>query len=187
MCMSKHRFPLIAQISRRIICHNFMKTHLFFRWFRSQKWHFIFPILRISQLSPIQFVSDTEDPNGYSCFYDLGPNSAHGDFYYEFTNARVEKFWFALLWKMKATFHRFIKIISGWLLVTLGVIGWFLPILPGTLFVVLGFTILSSQSDWVQKMIASLILRYPRQAAKLQTLKENLIAKVRKENTYGPF
>lgn len=88
---------------------------------------------------------------------------------------------------MKATFHRYIKIISGWLLVALGVIGWVLPILPGTLFVVLGFTILSTQSEWVKRMIASLMLRYPRQAAKLQRLKENLISKFRKENTYGSF
>ena len=44
MCMSKHRFPLIVQVSSRIFYH------------------------------------------------DLGPNSAHADFYYEFTNARVSKF-----------------------------------------------------------------------------------------------
>lgn len=86
---------------------------------------------------------------------------------------------------MKATLNRLVKLLFGWLLVFVGVVGWFTPILPGTLFVFLGLAVISAQSAWVRNKIESLIDslrdRFPRQAGKLQSLKESLIAKIRKE------
>lgn len=82
---------------------------------------------------------------------------------------------------MKATLTRFMKVIAGWALVFVGVIGWFLPIVPGTLFIFLGLAILSAQSEWVRNKIELLKVRFPRQAARLHDLKEGLISKIKKE------
>ena len=88
---------------------------------------------------------------------------------------------------MKATLNRLFKLAFGWCLVFLGIIGWLTPILPGTIFIVLGLAILSSQSEWVRGKIESLIeflrVRFPRQASRLQALKEGLISKTRKEGS----
>lgn len=81
---------------------------------------------------------------------------------------------------MKATLNRYCKLIVGWALVSLGIIGWLLPILPGTPFIVLGVAILSAQSEWLRNRIATLKIRFPRQTAKLQALKESLFSKIRK-------
>jgi len=81
---------------------------------------------------------------------------------------------------MKAKLHRFCKLIAGWALVSLGLAGWLLPIIPGTPFIVLGLAILSAQSEWARKILDSLKVRFPRQAAKLRALKEGLAAKIRR-------
>lgn len=83
---------------------------------------------------------------------------------------------------MKAL-NRYCKLILGWALVLLGIIGWLLPILPGTPFIVLGFTLLSSQSECIRNKIESLRERFPRQAAKLHALKEGLAAKIKRKGT----
>ena len=84
---------------------------------------------------------------------------------------------------MKATFYRVLKLLSGWTLVFLGVIGWFIPVVPGTLFIILGFALISAQSEWVRNLIDSLSLRFPRQAAKLRAIKEGLLSKIGGEGT----
>jgi len=88
---------------------------------------------------------------------------------------------------MKATIHRLLKLISGWVLVLLGIIGWFLPVIPGTLFVLLGLALLSTQSEWVREKIEALLdslrARFPRQAHRLQSLKEGLVSRIRKEGS----
>lgn len=75
---------------------------------------------------------------------------------------------------MKATIHYISKLALGWLLVFLGVIGWFLPVVPGTLLFLLGVAILSAQSEWIREKIESLKARFPRQAARLRALREGL-------------
>ncbi|MEK7377629.1 MAG: DUF454 family protein [Candidatus Binatota bacterium] len=84
---------------------------------------------------------------------------------------------------MKAVVHRFCKLTLGWVLVFLGIIGWLLPILPGTPFMILGVAILSTQSDCIRKRIDSLKVRFPRQVAGLRILKESLAAKIRRAGT----
>ncbi len=48
---------------------------------------------------------------------------------------------------MIATFNRLFKLVFGWSLVSRGVVGLLVPVLPGTLFILLGFELLSSQSE----------------------------------------
>lgn len=79
--------------------------------------------------------------------------------------------------RMKAALNHIAKLIVGWALVFLGVIGLFLPILQGVLFLVLGFALLSSESEWVRKKIELLAARYPKVAAKLKCVRESATTK----------
>jgi len=65
---------------------------------------------------------------------------------------------------------RILKISLGILLILLGLIGLFLPILQGILFLLLGTLILSSESKRVRRLTALLRLRYPKQYEKSRQL-----------------
>ncbi len=65
---------------------------------------------------------------------------------------------------------RILKISLGILLILLGLIGLFLPILQGILFLLLGTLILSSESKRVRRLMAVLRLRYPKQYEKTRQL-----------------
>lgn len=80
-----------------------------------------------------------------------------------------------------ASIKRFLKLVAGWVLVSLGVAGWFTPVLPGTPLIFLGLALLSSQSEWVRNKIQSLKVRYPRQASKFEAIKEGLMSKFGEE------
>lgn len=82
---------------------------------------------------------------------------------------------------MKQTLGRFCKLTLGWGMVFLGVVGWFLPLLPGTLFLLLGFALLSAQSERLRRWIEGWKIYFSGYAAKLHGLKGILISKFRKE------
>ena len=65
---------------------------------------------------------------------------------------------------------RILKISLGILLILLGLIGLFLPILQGILFLLLGTLILSSESKRVRRLMALIRLRYPRHYEKSRQL-----------------
>ena len=65
---------------------------------------------------------------------------------------------------------RILKISLGILLILLGLIGLFLPILQGILFLLLGTLILSSESKRVRRLMALIRLRYPKQYEKSRQL-----------------
>ena len=50
--------------------------------------------------------------------------------------------------------------------IVLGIIGLFLPILQGILFLLIGFILLSRESEWAQRRLEMLKTRYPRFAEK---------------------
>jgi hypothetical protein len=75
---------------------------------------------------------------------------------------------------MKAAVIRIGKLCFGWLLVALGLLGLFLPILPGILFLALGAALLSSESLWVRQKIDFVVARYPRFALRLKRATEIL-------------
>jgi uncharacterized membrane protein YbaN (DUF454 family) len=83
---------------------------------------------------------------------------------------------------MKARLHRFFKLIVGWLLILLGIIGWLLPVVPGTPFIILGVAILSTQSEWLKNRLRALRRRFPRHAARIRLLRQTLAARIRGEN-----
>ena len=52
-------------------------------------------------------------------------------------------------------------LIIGWLFIFLGIIGLFLPILQGVLFIMIGLAILSSRSETIKRFLQYLEERYP--------------------------
>jgi len=49
----------------------------------------------------------------------------------------------------------------GWFFIVLGVLGIFLPILQGILFLAIGLILLSRESEWAQRQIDRLKEKYP--------------------------
>lgn len=57
------------------------------------------------------------------------------------------------------------KIIVGWVFLVLGVLGLFLPILQGVLFLAIGLAILATEQVWAHRLLTWLHRRFPRSAA----------------------
>ncbi len=83
---------------------------------------------------------------------------------------------------MKAKLHRLCKLTVGWLLIFLGIMGWLLPVVPGTPFILLGLAILSTQSGWMKNRLQLLRRRFPRHAARIRLLRQTVAAKIRRES-----
>jgi uncharacterized membrane protein YbaN (DUF454 family) len=60
-------------------------------------------------------------------------------------------------------------LIIGWIFIGLGILGLFLPILQGILFIMIGLAILSSRSKTIRRFLKYLEKRYPRQYQKVVT------------------
>jgi len=54
-------------------------------------------------------------------------------------------------------------LIIGWVFIGLGILGLFLPILQGILFIMIGLAILSSRSKTIRRFLKYLEERYPHQ------------------------
>jgi uncharacterized membrane protein YbaN (DUF454 family) len=52
-------------------------------------------------------------------------------------------------------------LIIGWIFIGLGIVGLFLPILQGILFIMIGLAILSSRSKLIRRFLKYLEGRYP--------------------------
>ncbi len=62
---------------------------------------------------------------------------------------------------MKKTVTRVLVLVLGWALILLGVIGLFVPILQGILFIFLGLWVLSRESQWAHRSLHKMRLRFP--------------------------
>jgi divalent metal cation (Fe/Co/Zn/Cd) transporter len=60
---------------------------------------------------------------------------------------------------------RVIKLVLGWSFILLGIVGIFLPILQGLLFLFIGLVLLSSESKTARKILDRLEARYPKESA----------------------
>lgn len=63
---------------------------------------------------------------------------------------------------LRARWKRLLILLTGWLFIFLGVLGIFLPILQGILFLAVGFYLLSLESPWVHRKMEQVRQRYPR-------------------------
>ena len=63
---------------------------------------------------------------------------------------------------MTAYTKRILVLVVGWGFILLGIVGLFLPILQGVLFLLVGLIILSSEYVWAHRLLNRLRERFPR-------------------------
>jgi uncharacterized membrane protein YbaN (DUF454 family) len=63
---------------------------------------------------------------------------------------------------MNAHLKRIAVLLVGWGFILLGIVGLFLPILQGILFLLIGLAILSSEYVWAHHLLTKLRQRFPR-------------------------
>lgn len=69
---------------------------------------------------------------------------------------------------MKRYVSRIVVLVIGWLLVAFGVVGLFLPVLQGVLFIMLGLLVLSRESETAHRWLQRGRKRYPKVDAQLK-------------------
>lgn len=67
---------------------------------------------------------------------------------------------------MKERLKRISVQVAGWGFIFLGILGIFLPVLQGILFLLVGLYLLSSTSPWAAKLLLKLRLRFPKISGK---------------------
>jgi hypothetical protein len=73
---------------------------------------------------------------------------------------------------VKTAFKRAGVLIAGWTFVLVGIVGLFLPVLQGVLFILIGLFILSSEYVWAHHLLEKVRRRFPRVASQLDHAKE---------------
>jgi uncharacterized membrane protein YbaN (DUF454 family) len=71
-------------------------------------------------------------------------------------------------------FKRIGILIIGWIFMGLGILGLFLPILQGILFIMIGLAILSSRSELIKRFLKHLEERYPHQHKQVDIWREKI-------------
>jgi len=57
---------------------------------------------------------------------------------------------------------RLLLLVVGWIFILFGIVGLFLPVLQGILFILIGLTILSTEYVWAHHLLAKLRQRFPK-------------------------
>ena len=63
---------------------------------------------------------------------------------------------------MTSYVKRILTLIAGWSFILLGIVGLFLPILQGVLFLLVGLIILSTEYVWANRLLSKVRERFPR-------------------------
>ncbi len=71
--------------------------------------------------------------------------------------------------------RRILILVVGWFFLILGVIGLFLPILQGFLFLAIGLAILSKESETANRILKWLKRKYPQPYARFTLLKRKIL------------
>jgi uncharacterized membrane protein YbaN (DUF454 family) len=69
-----------------------------------------------------------------------------------------------------------VVLVLGWTLIAIGVVGLFVPILQGVLFIMLGLYVLSRESRTARGWLVKLQRRYPNVHAQARRVKQKLKA-----------
>jgi uncharacterized membrane protein YbaN (DUF454 family) len=62
---------------------------------------------------------------------------------------------------MRPLLKRIVILSLGWSFLLLGIVGLFLPILQGILFILIGLVILSTEYAWAHRLLGRLKTRFP--------------------------
>lgn len=65
---------------------------------------------------------------------------------------------------------KILLLIAGWSFMVLGVLGLFLPVLQGILFLLIGLAILSTQYHWARRLVVKVRRKYPEADRRMQRL-----------------
>jgi uncharacterized membrane protein YbaN (DUF454 family) len=63
---------------------------------------------------------------------------------------------------MHAQLKRALVLVVGWAFIALGIVGLFLPVLQGILFLLIGLVILSTEYVWAHHLLTKLRQRFPK-------------------------
>ena len=63
---------------------------------------------------------------------------------------------------ISARLKRIALIVVGWLFIGLGIVGLFLPVLQGILFLLIGLVILSTEYHWARQLLIKVRTRFPK-------------------------
>ena len=64
--------------------------------------------------------------------------------------------------ELKKQLKRIAVLVVGWAFIALGIVGLFLPILQGVLFLLIGLLILSTEYVWAHHLLTKLRARFPK-------------------------
>jgi uncharacterized membrane protein YbaN (DUF454 family) len=56
---------------------------------------------------------------------------------------------------------KLLVLITGWAFIVVGIIGLFLPVLQGVLFLMIGLIILSTEYHWARRLLERIKTRFP--------------------------
>ena len=70
--------------------------------------------------------------------------------------------------------RRVVVLVLGWALIAIGVVGLFVPVLQGILFIMLGLYVLSRESRMARGWLVTLQRRYPSVHERARRIKRNL-------------
>lgn len=65
-------------------------------------------------------------------------------------------------------------LVIGWVFIFLGILGLFLPILQGILFIMIGLAILSSRSELIKRFLRHLEEHYPHHHKQVEIWREKM-------------
>jgi len=77
-----------------------------------------------------------------------------------------------------------IIVILGWIFIVLGVIGLFLPVLQGILFLFIGLYLLSKKAPWAKKLLNKIRSRYPQIFGRIKGARSQADRYIKKVDRY---
>ena len=80
---------------------------------------------------------------------------------------------------------RILILVAGWGFVLFGILGLFLPILQGVLFLLIGLLILSSEYVWAHQLLSKLRARFPTVSQKADEAAAKVFAWMRRFSGQG--
>jgi len=70
------------------------------------------------------------------------------------------------------TVRRFLELVLGWGFILVGIVGLFLPLLQGILFILVGLGILARHSPWAKRLLDRIKKRFPKLAKGMEKWKQ---------------
>jgi uncharacterized membrane protein YbaN (DUF454 family) len=80
---------------------------------------------------------------------------------------------------MRFRARQILMAVAGWVILLVGVVGLFVPILQGIILILIGLSILSKSSRRVRRLLDFLRARYPTSFHRAEGFKDGMVDRVR--------